>query len=197
MTVALKPVRNIASRSSEHNDMYRYGIVAVFLAVTFSGYVSAAGVANAVTGAAEKSVVKKVAAESAERAAVKAGATAAAAKLPKHVVGSFRDGKYATRQLRENERFFHYHPEQRYAPPANEYIYLTNRQYSSPKAAVDDLALAVGDRAGFVTEFMVPKGTVVHEGVVSAAYGRPGGGMQFVVKDLSPNWAVSTRRVAP
>ena len=179
--------------------MTGHGVVAIamMLAVAFPGYAAAGGVGSAVTGAAEKAVAKKLVTAGAERAAVKAGATAAAAKLPNHVVRTFHGGKYTTFQLGESGRFYHYHPEKQYLPTANEYSYLTNTQYRNSKEAVDRLALAAGDRAKYVTEFVVPKGTVIHGGTVGAANGRTGGGMQYVIKDISPNWAVSTRQVLP
>jgi hypothetical protein len=134
-------------------------------------------------------------------AAVAAGRTvvrpAAIRVLPAEVKYSFRNGAYQSRQLTKDTTYYRYHSRSNALPDDRGFVYLTNKPNYSKGAAADVLSLPPGNRPTHVTAYTVPKGTVVDEGVVAPAWGRPGGGHQAVLPSVDPKWARLTTEIAP
>lgn len=122
--------------------------------------------------------------------APKVSATAVAA-LPEQVRNTF-SGKITRRILSNDTTFYRYHSSYNAIPNQRNYVYLTKNPGLRGPAARDQLALPAADPPTHLTTYVLPKGTVVDEGIVAPAFGLRGGGLQAVVRELDHKWARHT-----
>jgi RHS repeat-associated protein len=117
-------------------------------------------------------------------------------KLPKNIASTFKDGAYKNRQLSESEAFYKYHGVDNRT--GRKFSWLTNKEYSSESELRSDLAIRRdwGVKTTEVSEFKVPSGTWVSEGIAAPqGAGYPGGGYQAVVTNVPKVWVVKTTGV--
>ncbi|MDR6382940.1 hypothetical protein [Paraburkholderia caribensis] len=117
-------------------------------------------------------------------------------KLPDNIAQTFENGAYSNRQLSQNETLYKYHGANNRT--GRKCAWLTNKKYSSEEDLRSDLAIRRdwGVNVTKVSEFDVPKGTWLSEGVAAAqGVGHPGGGYQAVVTNVPKVWVTQTKGV--
>ena len=117
-------------------------------------------------------------------------------KLPQSVAETFKNATYRNRRLTKSEIFYKYHGADNRT--GRKFSWLTKSKYSSEGVLRSDLAIRRdwGVKITKVSEFNVPKGTWVSEGVAaSQGVGYPGGGYQAVITNLPRSWVTKTKGV--
>ncbi len=117
-------------------------------------------------------------------------------QLPEKIAGTFDKGIYKNRQLNKDEIFYKYHGVDNRT--GRKISWLTNKKYSSEQLLQEKLAIRHdwGVEITKVSEFRVPRGTWVGEGLAAAqGAGYPGLGYQAVVSNLPKSWVIRTMKV--
>ncbi|MGP3591501.1 RHS repeat-associated core domain-containing protein [Vagococcus sp. WN89Y] len=117
-------------------------------------------------------------------------------QLPGRIAETFDKGIYKNRQLKSNEVFYKYHGVDNRT--GRKISWLTNEKYSSEQLLREKLAIRHdwGVAITKMSEFNVPKGTWVSEGLAAAqGVGYPGLGYQAVVSNLPRSWIIKTMGV--
>ncbi|MFP2424265.1 RHS repeat-associated core domain-containing protein, partial [Pseudescherichia vulneris] len=106
-------------------------------------------------------------------------------ELPESIAKTFENGLYQNRKLSSDEIFYKYHGLDNRT--GKKYSWLTNKKYSSESLLRENLAIRSdwGVNITSVSEFTIPQGTWVSEGMAAAqGTGYPGGGYQVVISNL-------------
>jgi hypothetical protein len=105
-------------------------------------------------------------------------------ELPESIAKTFENGLYQNRKLSSDETFYKYHGLDNRT--GKKYSWLTNQKYSSESLLRENLAIRSdwGVNITNVSEFTIPQGTWVSEGMAAAqGTGYPGGGYQIVISN--------------
>jgi hypothetical protein len=115
-------------------------------------------------------------------------------QLPKFHSSNFKEGKYNNRLLNNNEKFYKYHGIDNRT--GRKYSYVTNKKFMTEHELRSDLAIedSWGVKITSVSEFMVPAGTWISEGIAGPQVTYKGGGYQAIITNIPKQWIVTTKK---
>jgi hypothetical protein len=118
--------------------------------------------------------------------------------LPTRIADTFADSAYVNRQLAEDTSFFKYHGLDNRT--GRKFSWVTDQKYASEAELRSALAIREdwGVDITHVSEFNVPKGTWISEGLAAPqGIGYPGGAYQGVLQNVPRSWIIRTDPAFP
>lgn len=123
--------------------------------------------------------------------------------LPEGIAMTFKDGEYINRLTQVEETFYRYHGKSNLS--GNEYVWFTNKKYTSEEEVRNGLAIAKewGIELDSISKIRVPKNTWVSEGKAASQIELPGGGFKYpggeyqaVIKNIPKDWVITNTEKA-
>jgi hypothetical protein len=118
--------------------------------------------------------------------------------LPTKIADTFADSAYVNRQLAEDARFFKFHGLDNRT--GRKFSWVTDQKYASEAELRSALAIREdwGVKITHVSEYNVPKGTWISEGLAAPqGVGYPGRAYQGVLQNVPRSWIIRTNAAFP